>query len=252
MSLTDFFEQNQSISNSRAKMNYEYKIEEFIKVFPNIIDGDNQTHLHHASSSELFFKIFKILIDEGADVNAEDKWKRTPIHYACNYEVLEILINKGADVNAKDDCDMSPLHCASMYGRLKFLIILLKNGANVDDKDEYGKTSLHFASLHGRLEIVKMLIDKDADVNALDDFGNIPLHYASGKGHLEIVKLLVENGALLNSLNNKNRKPIDLSQNEEIGQYLSNAKQMISKHNIHSYFWVMVYYHPSSGLRSEN
>jgi len=54
-------------------------------------------------------------LDQGADVNARNRYKKTPLHYAaCNPDaaVLKLLIENGADVNAEDDEGRTPLDLA--------------------------------------------------------------------------------------------------------------------------------------------
>ena len=47
-------------------------------------------------------------MERGADINAFDYNKWTPLHWAARYnnnvDVLKLLIEKGADVNSFDDC----------------------------------------------------------------------------------------------------------------------------------------------------
>ncbi|MDA7520741.1 ankyrin repeat domain-containing protein, partial [bacterium] len=54
----------------------------------------------------------KQAIADGADVNAKNYSKGTPLHYADNKEIAELLIAEGADVNAKDDWGRTPLDLA--------------------------------------------------------------------------------------------------------------------------------------------
>ena len=60
-------------------------------------------------------EIVELLIAKGADVNAKDNYKWTPLHMAANgghKEIAELFIAKGADVNAKDDVGDTPVDWA--------------------------------------------------------------------------------------------------------------------------------------------
>ena len=57
-------------------------------------------------------KIVKLLIEGGADVNAEGDDGRTPLHLTSNREQALLIISKGADVNVKDKNGFTPLMVA--------------------------------------------------------------------------------------------------------------------------------------------
>ena len=57
----------------------------------------------------------RALLNNGADVNANDESCSTPLHLASSegsYETMGILIEHGADVTAKDRNDRTPMHLA--------------------------------------------------------------------------------------------------------------------------------------------
>ena len=87
----------------------------------------------------------ELLLSEGANVRARNRWGNTPLHSARNTEVAELLIASGADVNAKDKQDRTPLHRAASLGRTKVAELLIARGAVVDAKDKDGKTPLLLA-----------------------------------------------------------------------------------------------------------
>ncbi len=145
----------------------------------------------------------KDLVARGADVNAKDKFSKTPLIQAASkgYAVIvEYLIGKRADVNAKDNSGRTPLSHAVYNGNSKIVTFLIENGADVNKRDNTGKTALFAAVRTGNVEILRLLIDKGAeiDVKGKRDYVT-PLMEASERGHTEIAKILIEKGADINA-----------------------------------------------------
>ena len=58
-----------------------------------------------------------VLIDAGADVNAKNLSRETPLHWAAQYSAprgISTLIQVGADVNVTDDFCLTPLNVAKL------------------------------------------------------------------------------------------------------------------------------------------
>jgi hypothetical protein len=81
---------------------------------------------------------------------------------------IKVLLEEGADVNARDELGECPLHIAAVRGYGQAASMLLDKGADINAGDERGLTPLHAAAWSGNDEIVTLLLGKGADINAVD------------------------------------------------------------------------------------
>jgi tankyrase len=80
-----------------------------------------------------------------------------------NVEVAEYLLENGADVNAQDKGGLIPLHNASSYGHVDIAALLIKFNASVNAVDKWGFTPLHEASQKGRTQLCALLVSRDVN-----------------------------------------------------------------------------------------
>eukprot|EP00798_Chlamydomonas_sp_ICE-L_P027247 gene27247-biopygen995 len=139
---------------------------------------------------------------------------------AGDVECIKSLLGRGADVNAKDIGRRTPLHYASRNGDVESCKVVLDSGAEVDAMDNGGGTPLHYASIHGQVECLKALLECGADVTAKDIGGGTPLHDASRNGHVECVETLLANGAGIDEKDASGRSPSDYAAQNEHAQCL--------------------------------
>jgi ankyrin repeat protein len=118
--------------------------------------------------------ILKQLIQRGARTRVTDRYGNTPlISAACEcavatmnsaYDVMRILLDQGANVNARNKEGKTALMMASgMTGDAAILDLLLKNGADPQAKDHKGNTALSLAKQSRRED--KIAILKSATVH---------------------------------------------------------------------------------------
>ena len=127
----------------------------------NIYSPDGFTPLGFA----VFFSqpaIVKALLDAGADVNlpSRETMKVTPLASAAaakQTDIARVLIANGANVNARAASGQIPLHEASANGNLELVKLLIDSGANVNAKTDDGKTPLDFAIEYKRDDVVDLL-----------------------------------------------------------------------------------------------
>ncbi|KAL3921142.1 MAG: hypothetical protein SGILL_002904 [Bacillariaceae sp.] len=200
---------------------------------PDNSDGDSTKSA--AASVEGSMKVLKLLLEKGADGNACNKWKETPLLIAANNghkaaveallkhgadpslcseagwsaltfaahkgydDIVALLLNAGAPVNCRVTEDSStPLHkaCAgSKTGHLNAVKLLLGGRADVHALNKWRETPLLTAANHGQAGAVEALLKAGADPCKCTDTGWSPLSIAAYKGHDDVVKLLLEEGA---------------------------------------------------------
>jgi ankyrin repeat protein len=97
--------------------------------------------LLYLAAGEGHKEIVELLIAEGADVHAKDKWGYTPLHSAAMHdhkEIAELLIAKGADVNVKivsgPNQGSTPLDAANGTNHPKIADLLRKHGGKTGEE----------------------------------------------------------------------------------------------------------------------
>mmetsp|Transcript_5278 Transcript_5278/g.8666 ORF Transcript_5278/g.8666 Transcript_5278/m.8666 type:complete len:1516 (-) Transcript_5278:122-4669(-) len=199
---------------------------------------DLYTPLHTACSSSSnsgSLEVLNLLLKRGADGNACNKWRETPLLIAANNghhaavnallehgadpslcseagwsaltfaahkgynDIVTLLLKAGAPVNVRVTEDLStPLHkaCAGgKNGHLSAVKQLLENGADVHALNKWRETPLLTAANHGQSDAVEALLKHGADPCKCTDTGWSPLSIAAYKGHDDVVRLLLEEGA---------------------------------------------------------
>jgi ankyrin repeat protein len=141
------------------------------------------------------------LVALGADVNARNVGRRTPLHFAARagrIEAVTALLARGAEVDATDRDYATPLLDAADAGRLEVARTLLAAGAHPDlktDPRDFTHTPLTIACLRGRLDMVELLLAGGADVN-LPAARRTALDWARRSKHDRIVELLTARNAI--------------------------------------------------------
>ena len=168
-----------------------YEVEPIGEIYKN--PGTIKKYKAHALNMKYVGKVddintFKYLVDNGANIHADEDCALRLYAENGQIEVVKYLIEQGADIHTYNDY---ALRYASKYGYLDVVKYLVENGANIHADDDF---ALRWSAEKGHLEVLKYLIEQGADIHALDDSA---LRWSAANGHLEVVKYL-------KSLNKKN------------------------------------------------
>ena len=150
------------------------------------------------------------------DVIESEAHRRTPLHLLCRSRsacrdgraaCFKLLREAGANLEATDALRMTPLHQAAANGNPELLSLLIQSGVNVDTRGGghvnflfYG-TALHSAAhFLGRnrraTECVELLLKAGAAVNARSQ-GGTPFDIALDRGHRRAYPLFLRADAVL-------------------------------------------------------
>jgi ankyrin repeat protein len=170
-------------------------------------------------------EVARLLLEHGADPNADDFWGRAPLFAAVDYRNLD-MNNRDEDSPTTNYVDREPL--------LQMMSLLIEHGANVNAQtrevppsrrwlyslgdvswvDFTGQTPFLRAALSGDTAAMRLLLEHGADPNLPTPAGTTPLMAAAGvnwvvaqtyteskESLLEAIDICLEHGADVNAAN---------------------------------------------------
>ena len=107
--------------------------------------------------------IVKILLALGVNVNKQDNDFITPLHWASalasDLPVAKMLVQNGANLDAVTEGNLTPLWFASDYGNVGAVKLLLENGCNTGIRNhQHGWTALENAMEIGHIDVLKLFV----------------------------------------------------------------------------------------------
>jgi len=154
------------------------------------------------TATRLMFEVIKgnkknvrLVLEQGADVNAKDKKGMcsivmvldSPIH---TIDIAKLLLEHGANINNICLEKWSPLMYASVEGDPIMVELFLDHGAEINHMCNDNITSIMLASFYGKKVTVQLLMSKGANITTMDNDGNTAIMSATKEGHTEVVEVL--------------------------------------------------------------
>lgn len=141
------------------------------------------------------YNICELLINKGANLNLPDRYKKTPVFYACfcgESSILKQMLKKNSKLfeyysanGHYDESVMHPLFAAVNNAHYDCVEVLLDNGVDANTSDGNGMTGLMKSAMNGYTELMDLFMCKGANVEQTDIFGRNMLHYIAWFGRID-------------------------------------------------------------------
>ncbi len=191
-------------------------VRQLIEDNPELVNatGDHRVTALHAAAEKNQTEAAAILLDAGAELEAETTWGMTPLQWAANMgsgEVGGLLVSRGAHLNLWAAAGLGLVDEVQSFieppGHLKPGAEQKRHRQKSDgeweiipapsDFKEAISDGFYVACRNGKTEVARILLGHGANVDSVGFFGGTALHWAAINGHAQTVEFLKQNGARL-------------------------------------------------------
>lgn len=127
---------------------------------------------------------------------------------------MRLLLSNGANVNAKNGKGQTPLHLESLLGHEENVRILLVAGADPNIETNDGGSAINYAiggTIGGYSSIVELLLKAGVPPDKPDVRGLFPIHRAAYGNNVSAIRFLAKAGANIDRPDNQNHTPLMLA-----------------------------------------
>lgn len=146
-----------------------------------------------------FRQVFDLLLDKGANVDAQDKEGVSAVHLAAKKSDstwLKRLLVKGADLHVTNSDGQNALYDASAEN----VPMLLAGRIKVDVLDKKRVSPLVSACRNSRWNVAMLLLEEGADVRPMSSGGQTALSCAIAAHRLDEARLILDHGGNINAV----------------------------------------------------
>ena len=218
------YQYNDSLKKAVFEDDAEEKVRQAIegKADINSLDSNGCTPLINAARNDKSYKVFELLLENGAMVNAKCIEDLTALMLVSSLaqgndrvkeeiEKLKLLKEYGVDVNAVDKGNNNALMYAINSGAdVNYVMNLLSIGADVNSVNKDGDTPLFLAlKRKSPQKVLEVLISSGANLNYKHPKDWTPLWYLINNNEsLDKIILLLESGADTSVVNKIGKTPL--------------------------------------------
>jgi uncharacterized protein len=127
------------------------------------------------------------------DINSTTKVGLMPLHIAIkkrDIDLIKFLLDQGADIEAQDDKGFSPLYYSVVMNHIPIATLLLSQGANPNTKNNIGNTPVHQMAHKNRTEMFELFTSYGVKVDIENNFGMKPINFAIEAGNNGMIILI--------------------------------------------------------------
>jgi len=170
-------------------------------VMREVRNKSGQTQLRYFCWKGMTASVVRMLAMRSIDVEAmEGEYGWTCLQTATwngHLAICRLLLDKGAQVEANDGIGFTPLYYAAHQGHVEIVRLLCDRGADVEARTNNGWRPLHMAACNGHIFVVKELIEEmNAEINARNNNGQTALGLARQFNKPDIAAYLVSHSGI--------------------------------------------------------
>ena len=156
--------------------------------------------LHFIMLLNTTLKVVGLLLIFGADINARNTNRETPIYLAAHHRDVDLTTIWSFPIPVLTGLDVQSFTADFHRNYEDMVTRSIAGGTDVNTTAPNGETALHFAVRIENETVVRLLLEAGADVNKVNSSGTHPLHWAIENLSANIMWMLLDHGAEVSNL----------------------------------------------------